>query len=87
MAGSQVSPLRLIFIAGNAENNNAPELNCHDHPDWYADADAENLATCLDRAIEHLREDHRSHVANCSCASRVTDLRCLPGIRFEEFRS
>lgn len=72
--------LDCFFIAGNVENNNAPELNCHDHDDWYADADAESLPTIMRRAVEHVREAHRVHVKDCACRARVTDMRCVPHI-------
>lgn len=72
--------LDCFFIAGNAENDNAPELNCHEHDDWYADADAESLPTIMRRAADHVREDHRVHVDGCACRERVIDMRCVPHI-------
>lgn len=80
------SPLRsIIVVAGDHDNDNAPELRCHDHPDWWADADAESLPTVIQRATEHIREDHRVHVPDCMCSgTQVIDQRCIPRIGWAE---
>jgi hypothetical protein len=77
------SPLRSIIVVADPHCD-APTLACHDHPEWWADTDAENVVTVLQRAVEHLREDHRKHVDNCMCRDRVTDQRCLPRIDWAE---
>lgn len=78
------SPLRSIIVVAG-EHDYAPELSCSDHPDWWADADAENLPTVIQRAMEHIREDHRVHVADCMCSgTQVIDQRCIPHVDWAE---
>ncbi len=69
-----------LFIVVANEHDEAPELRCDDHPDWWADADAERLPTVIRRAVEHLRDAHRTHVDKCACRERVSDSRCMPRI-------
>jgi hypothetical protein len=67
-----------MFIVVAHPDDQAPLLRCDDHPDWWADADAERLPTVIERAVAHFRDEHRVHVADCVCRDRVTDGRCLP---------
>lgn len=77
-----MADLRMIFIAANGIDS-APELRCHDHDEWWADADAEDLPTVVRRATEHFRDEHRVHVADCLCqGAQVIDARCVPAIEW-----
>ena len=72
-----VADLSMFLIAADPHGL-APTLYCDDHPDWWADADAERLPTVIERAVAHFRDEHRVHVADCMCRDRVTDGRCVP---------
>ena len=71
------SDLSMFHVVANTHDS-APELNCSDHPDWWADADGTNLPDVIKAAVDHFRDEHRVHVDRCMCADRVIDQRCIP---------
>ncbi len=67
--------LTTVYITNDA----GAELRCTDHPQWWADADGMDLPTATREAANHIREEHRVHVATCVCrGTQVIDLRCVP---------
>ena len=75
-----MADLRMIYIAANPHDQ-APELHCSDHPDWWTDADGTDLPTVIRHATDHFRDEHRVHVTDCMCrGTQVTDQRCIPHI-------
>ncbi len=80
-----MTALNLIYVSADQGCvGSSAELRCQDHPDWWADADGTNLPDVLKAAVDHLREDHREHVAGCACRDRVVDQRCYPPIGLME---
>lgn len=72
-----MSALECIFLA--AVPTECVELNCTEHKDWYADVTGADLPTTVRKAMDHIREDHRVHVAGCACrGNQVFDTRCIP---------
>lgn len=76
-----MSALGLIYTTSDGE---AAEIRCHEHPEWWADADGTDLPGLIKAAVQHLRDDHRKHKRDCLCADRVIDQRCVPRIDWAE---
>jgi hypothetical protein len=70
-----------IYVTAD-RNDYGAELRCTEHAEWWADADGTALPDAIRSAVEHYREEHRIHVADCMCAERVIDTRCLQPIAY-----
>ncbi len=53
-----LSDLESIYITSDP-NDGTAELRCHDHPDWWSDADGTDLPSAVRKASDHWTDEHQ----------------------------